>query len=127
MVFVHSIYLLSHFLCYLHETYHSSPGDLPNSLSLVVSLLDRYGSSFRFVGDYLDNKPYDSIGRRKTRIAAIDALCSPRMWQYEVEGLVRYANFFVEYILMNYFFSISEINLIINLVVSMLYSIAVIF
>ncbi|CAL9174025.1 unnamed protein product, partial [Musa hybrid cultivar] len=51
-----------------------------------------YGSSFRFVGDYLDNKPYDSIGRRKTRIAAIDALCSPRMWQYEVEGLVRETN-----------------------------------
>ncbi|XP_018679624.2 poly(ADP-ribose) glycohydrolase 1-like isoform X1 [Musa acuminata AAA Group] len=51
-----------------------------------------YGSSFRFVGDYPDNKPYDSIGRRKTRIAAIDALCSPRMWQYEVEGLVRETN-----------------------------------
>ncbi|WOL03637.1 poly(ADP-ribose) glycohydrolase 1 isoform X2 [Canna indica] len=51
-----------------------------------------YGSSFQFTDDYQDNKPYDSMGRRKTRIVAIDALCSPRMRQYEVGCLVREAN-----------------------------------
>ncbi|XP_008788278.2 poly(ADP-ribose) glycohydrolase 1 [Phoenix dactylifera] len=51
-----------------------------------------YGSSFCFAGDYLDKKLFDSIGRRKTRIVAIDALCSPRMMQYEVDCLVRETN-----------------------------------
>ncbi|KAL5990734.1 hypothetical protein ACLOJK_011638 [Asimina triloba] len=48
-----------------------------------------YGSSFCFSGDYLDKKPIDPIGRRKTRIVAIDALCYPGMMQYRVEGLLR--------------------------------------
>ncbi|XP_058094390.1 poly(ADP-ribose) glycohydrolase 1-like isoform X2 [Magnolia sinica] len=51
-----------------------------------------YASSFRFLGDYLDKKPIDSMGRRKTRIVAIDALCNPRMTQYRLEGLLREAN-----------------------------------
>ncbi|KAJ6841344.1 putative poly(ADP-ribose) glycohydrolase 1 [Iris pallida] len=51
-----------------------------------------YGSSFRFMGDYLDKKQLDSFGRRKTRIIAIDALYSPRRRQYEVEGLIREVN-----------------------------------
>ncbi|XP_074560374.1 poly(ADP-ribose) glycohydrolase 1-like isoform X2 [Curcuma longa] len=41
------------------------------------------------MGDYQDNKPFDSMGRRKTWIVAIDALCNPRMRQYEIEYLVR--------------------------------------
>ncbi|XP_010908399.1 poly(ADP-ribose) glycohydrolase 1 [Elaeis guineensis] len=51
-----------------------------------------YGSSFCFVGDYLDKKPCDSMGRRKTRIVAIDAVCSPGIMQYEVDCLVRETN-----------------------------------
>ncbi|KAF3341763.1 poly(ADP-ribose) glycohydrolase 1-like protein [Carex littledalei] len=51
-----------------------------------------YASSFRFVGDYVDTKPFDKMRRRKTRILAIDALYSPRMAQYEVRCLLREAN-----------------------------------
>ncbi|OVA18990.1 Poly(ADP-ribose) glycohydrolase [Macleaya cordata] len=51
-----------------------------------------YASSFRFSGDYLDKKLVDCMGRRKTRIVAIDALCSPRMRQYRVEYLLRETN-----------------------------------
>ncbi|XP_078170402.1 poly(ADP-ribose) glycohydrolase 1-like isoform X1 [Carex rostrata] len=51
-----------------------------------------YGSSFRFVGDYVDTKPFDKMRRRKTRILAIDALYSPRIAQYEVRCLLREAN-----------------------------------
>jgi hypothetical protein len=53
----------------------------------------RYGSSFRFVGDYLDTKPLDAMGRRKTRIIAIDALDCPTKLQYETSGLLRYVLF----------------------------------
>jgi hypothetical protein len=53
----------------------------------------RYGSSFRFVGDYLDTKPLDAMGRRKTRIVAIDALDCPTKLQYETNGLLRYVLF----------------------------------
>ncbi|XXG89532.1 hypothetical protein AAC387_Pa12g1512 [Persea americana] len=48
-----------------------------------------YASSFLFMGDYLDMGPVDSMGRRKTRIVAIDALCKPGMRQYRVKGLLR--------------------------------------
>ncbi|KAH7685158.1 poly(ADP-ribose) glycohydrolase protein [Dioscorea alata] len=51
-----------------------------------------YGFSFRFVGDFLDQKPSDLMGRRKTRIVAIDALDDPRLRQYTVEGLLRETN-----------------------------------
>ncbi|KAG8098918.1 hypothetical protein GUJ93_ZPchr0013g35075 [Zizania palustris] len=51
-----------------------------------------YGSSFRFTGDYLDNKPFDEMGRRKTRIVAIDALDCPTMLQFESSGLLREVN-----------------------------------
>lgn len=48
-----------------------------------------YGSSFRFSGDHVDKKEVDVLGRRKTRIVAIDALCSPGMRQYGLECLLR--------------------------------------
>jgi len=48
-----------------------------------------YGSSFRFVGDYIDSKPIDSMGRRRTRIVAIDALDCPTRLHYESSGLLR--------------------------------------
>ncbi|XP_057450173.1 poly(ADP-ribose) glycohydrolase 1-like isoform X2 [Lotus japonicus] len=41
-----------------------------------------YASSFRFSGSYVDERDVDTLGRRKTRIVAIDALCSPGMRQY---------------------------------------------
>ncbi|XP_068665005.1 poly(ADP-ribose) glycohydrolase 1-like [Aristolochia californica] len=51
-----------------------------------------YAASFIFLGDYLDMSKLDSLGRRKTRIVAIDALCKPWMKQYKVEGLIRETN-----------------------------------
>ncbi|XP_020243800.1 poly(ADP-ribose) glycohydrolase 1-like isoform X1 [Asparagus officinalis] len=51
-----------------------------------------YGSSFRFTGDYLDKKPLDSRGRRKTKIVAIDALSNAMIRQFEVECLIRETN-----------------------------------
>ncbi|CAN6297079.1 unnamed protein product [Urochloa humidicola] len=51
-----------------------------------------YGSSFRFVGDYLDSKPIDAMGRRRTRIVAIDALDCPTRLHYESSGLLREVN-----------------------------------
>lgn len=51
-----------------------------------------YGSSFRFSGDHVDKKEVDVLGRRKTRIVAIDALCSPGMRQYGLECLLREIN-----------------------------------
>ncbi|KAF0912485.1 hypothetical protein E2562_014082 [Oryza meyeriana var. granulata] len=51
-----------------------------------------YGSAFRFTGDYLDSKPFDAMGRRKTRIVAIDALDYPTRLQFESSGLLREVN-----------------------------------
>ncbi|XP_022743608.1 poly(ADP-ribose) glycohydrolase 1 isoform X1 [Durio zibethinus] len=51
-----------------------------------------YASSFRFSGDYVDKRSIDFLGRRKTRIVAIDALCSPRMKQYQLKYLLRETN-----------------------------------
>ncbi|KAL2349430.1 hypothetical protein Fmac_003430 [Flemingia macrophylla] len=54
--------------------------------------VERYASSFRFSGDYVDEREVDTIGRRKTRIAAIDALCEPGMRQYRAKFLLREIN-----------------------------------
>ncbi|KAF5206843.1 Poly(ADP-ribose) glycohydrolase, partial [Thalictrum thalictroides] len=51
-----------------------------------------YASTFRFAGNYLDKKPIDCLGRRNTRIIAIDALCSPKMRQFGLECLLRETN-----------------------------------
>ncbi|XP_062082467.1 poly(ADP-ribose) glycohydrolase 1-like [Humulus lupulus] len=51
-----------------------------------------YASSFRFSGDYVDKKEMNSLGRRKTRIVAIDALCCPEMRQYKIKYLLREIN-----------------------------------
>ncbi|KAK4354846.1 hypothetical protein RND71_027040 [Anisodus tanguticus] len=51
-----------------------------------------YASSFRFNGDYVDKKDIDILGRRRTRIVAIDALCRPGRSQYRLEGLLREIN-----------------------------------
>ncbi|XAR64530.1 Poly(ADP-ribose) glycohydrolase [Bertholletia excelsa] len=51
-----------------------------------------YASSFRFAGDYIDKRDLDLMGRRKTRIVAIDALCSPGKGQYGLECLMREIN-----------------------------------
>ncbi|CAJ1926507.1 unnamed protein product [Sphenostylis stenocarpa] len=48
-----------------------------------------YASSFRFSGDYVDQRKVDTLGRRKTRIVAIDALCSPGRRQYRANFLLR--------------------------------------
>ncbi|CAI9104078.1 OLC1v1002689C2 [Oldenlandia corymbosa var. corymbosa] len=51
-----------------------------------------YASTFRFCGDYVDRKDADSIGRLKTRIIAVDALCHPGRKQYGSECLLREIN-----------------------------------
>ncbi|XP_020686347.2 poly(ADP-ribose) glycohydrolase 1 [Dendrobium catenatum] len=51
-----------------------------------------YGSSFRFVGDCVDKKPFDATNRRKTRIIAIDALQCPGKWQYGIDCILREIN-----------------------------------
>ncbi|GKU92299.1 hypothetical protein SLEP1_g6047 [Rubroshorea leprosula] len=51
-----------------------------------------YASSFRFSGDCIDKRTIDFLGRRKTRIIAVDALCNPRMKQYELKYLLREIN-----------------------------------
>ncbi|CAK9135433.1 unnamed protein product [Ilex paraguariensis] len=53
---------------------------------------ERFASSFRFCGDFVDKRDVDSLGRRKTRIIAIDALCSAGKRQYEHECILRDAN-----------------------------------
>jgi poly(ADP-ribose) glycohydrolase len=49
-----------------------------------------YASSFRFEGDYIDKKDTDSMGRRKTKIIAIDALSKPGKRQYRTAYILRY-------------------------------------
>ncbi|GAV67165.1 PARG_cat domain-containing protein [Cephalotus follicularis] len=51
-----------------------------------------YASSFHFSGDYVDEKIVDSFGRHKTRIVAIDALCSPGRRQFSLKCLLREIN-----------------------------------
>ncbi|KAK7253129.1 hypothetical protein RIF29_37582 [Crotalaria pallida] len=51
-----------------------------------------YASSFRFSGDYVDKKDIDTHGRRKTKIVAIDALCSPGTRQYRENFILREIN-----------------------------------
>ncbi|RVW69066.1 Poly(ADP-ribose) glycohydrolase 1 [Vitis vinifera] len=51
-----------------------------------------YASSFHFAGDYVDKRDVDFMGRRKTKMIAIDALCDMRMRQYRLECLLREIN-----------------------------------
>ncbi|XP_022858837.1 poly(ADP-ribose) glycohydrolase 1-like isoform X1 [Olea europaea var. sylvestris] len=51
-----------------------------------------YASSFCFCGNYKDVKGVDSMGRRKTRIIAIDALSRVGKRQYTTECLLREIN-----------------------------------
>ncbi|XP_054812979.1 poly(ADP-ribose) glycohydrolase 1-like isoform X2 [Prosopis cineraria] len=51
-----------------------------------------YASSFRFSGDYVDKRDVDELGRRKTWIVAVDALCGPGMRQYREKFLLREVN-----------------------------------
>ncbi|GAB4858965.1 Poly(ADP-ribose) glycohydrolase 1 [Ancistrocladus abbreviatus] len=51
-----------------------------------------YASTFRFSGDHIDTRERDSMGRRNTRIIAIDALCRPGLRQYRLDCLMREVN-----------------------------------
>ncbi|KAL9255637.1 Poly(ADP-ribose) glycohydrolase 1-like protein [Drosera capensis] len=53
---------------------------------------ERYASTFRFSDDYVNQRGMDSLGRLKTRIIAIDALCWPGSRQYELNCLLREVN-----------------------------------
>ncbi|KAE9450521.1 hypothetical protein C3L33_17599, partial [Rhododendron williamsianum] len=49
-----------------------------------------YASSFCYLGDNIDKVDLDSMGRRRTRIIAIDALCNPGKKQFRLGCLLRY-------------------------------------
>ncbi|KAI3927299.1 hypothetical protein MKW98_008001 [Papaver atlanticum] len=51
-----------------------------------------YGNAFLFSGEYSDNKLTDFMGRRKTRIIAIDAAPRLGIKQFRLENLVREVN-----------------------------------
>lgn len=51
-----------------------------------------YASSFRYSGDNVDKRNLDSMGRRRTRIIAIDALYNPGKKQFRLECLLREIN-----------------------------------
>ncbi|KAI3849187.1 hypothetical protein MKW92_046581 [Papaver armeniacum] len=51
-----------------------------------------YGNAFLFSGEYSDNKLIDCMGRRKTRIIAIDAAPRLGIKQFRLENLVREVN-----------------------------------
>ncbi|XP_056161280.1 poly(ADP-ribose) glycohydrolase 1-like isoform X1 [Syzygium oleosum] len=51
-----------------------------------------YASSFKFSGDYIDKRDTDCMGRHRTRIVAIDALCRPGIRQYKSQLLLREIN-----------------------------------
>eukprot|EP00249_Psilotum_nudum_P021507 c28133_g1_i2 orf=76-1968(+) len=56
------------------------------------SCYEGYGSSFTFIGDYLDVKPRDLWGRLQTRIVAIDALDHPGENQFHCSQMLRETN-----------------------------------
>eukprot|EP01018_Ginkgo_biloba_P015019 Gb_38251 [translate_table: standard] len=56
------------------------------------SKYEGYASSFRFAGDYVDERCKDLCGRQETRIVAIDALCYPGWRQFKREKLIREVN-----------------------------------
>lgn len=51
-----------------------------------------YAKSFRFSGPHVDEKSVDTMGRRKTRIIAMDALSRVGKRQYTLECLLRETN-----------------------------------
>ncbi|ESQ51769.1 hypothetical protein EUTSA_v10016528mg [Eutrema salsugineum] len=51
-----------------------------------------YGPSFQYDGDYTDNKDFDTLRRRKTRVIAIDAIPNPGSTQYKTDSLLREVN-----------------------------------
>ncbi|CAA7041828.1 unnamed protein product [Microthlaspi erraticum] len=51
-----------------------------------------YGPSFQYAGDYTDEKDFDTLRRRKTRVIAIDAMPNPGSTQYKPDSLLREVN-----------------------------------
>ncbi|XP_074292065.1 poly(ADP-ribose) glycohydrolase 1-like [Silene latifolia] len=51
-----------------------------------------YASTFRYSGDHVDRREVDSLGRRMTRIVAIDALSRPGKRQYKLDYVLREVN-----------------------------------
>lgn len=51
-----------------------------------------YASTFRFTGDFIDSRPRDAWGRRKTHIIAIDALSQPGDDQFRLTYILRELN-----------------------------------
>ncbi|KAJ4816318.1 hypothetical protein LUZ62_028884 [Rhynchospora pubera] len=71
---------------------------MENNEAIEVVGVQRYirqkwrGSTFFFTGEFLDKKPVDSMGRRKTGLVAMDALNKPIEEQYETNFLLREVN-----------------------------------
>lgn len=63
-----------------------------NILSCNLLSYCRYAATFRYSGDHVDGREVDSMGRRATRIVAIDALRCPGSRQYRLDCLLRETN-----------------------------------
>lgn len=73
--------------------------ELDDTEALIVSGVERYSkykgysNSFKWIGDYVDETPKDSSGRRLTSIAAIDALYFKNsQMQFNINNIIRELN-----------------------------------
>lgn len=72
---------------------------LDDTEALVISGVERfskyegYSSSFKWIGDFVDETPRDNSGRRKTSVVAIDALFfkQPNS-QFKMSNVIRELN-----------------------------------
>lgn len=73
--------------------------ELDDTEALIVSGVERYSkykgysNSFKWIGDYVDETPKDSSGRRLTSIVAIDALYFKNsQMQFNINNIIRELN-----------------------------------
>lgn len=73
--------------------------ELDDTEALIVSGIERYSkykgysNSFKWMGDYVDETPKDSSGRRLTSIVAIDALYFTHSEaQFNINNIIRELN-----------------------------------
>lgn len=73
--------------------------ELDDTEALIISGIERYSeyngysNSFKWLGDYIDETPRDSSGRRLTSIVAIDALYFKQpQSQFSISNITRELN-----------------------------------
>lgn len=73
--------------------------------ALIITGIERYSkyegysNSFKWSGDFIDETPRDSNGRRMTSVVAIDALCftQPAL-QFDLNKIIRELNKVITYL-----------------------------